>query len=244
MFNRSKKKNARSEYRVQVRQGLYVVLRTKGGPVEAVISDISAHGCGVVGPAASLKELSEGSDVPLRIVLGEGEGRPLFLRGTVRRVDSEGRGKTRLGISFEDVERLFPQLEKDQWRYFNRRSAFRVGVTDPGSPDVDIRFTGKKLRGTLSLPAIDISERGLGVRAPVGELEIGAEDALRARFELPGRPGTLDIGLNVAHVTEVPGGIERVGLVVDEETTLRASAVYESISDWAVARQREILERS
>ncbi|MEO0663688.1 MAG: PilZ domain-containing protein [Planctomycetota bacterium] len=243
MFNRSKK-NARSEYRVQVRQGLYVVLRTKGGPVEAVIADISAHGCGVVGPSADLKELTQGSDVPLRIVLGEGEGRPLFLRGTVRRVEAEGRGKTRLGISFEDVERLFPQLEKDQWRYFNRRSAFRVGVTDPGSPDAEIRFTAKKLRGTLSLAAVNVSERGLGVRAPVGELDLAQGDAMRARFELPGRPGTLDIGLNVAHITEVPGGFVRIGFSIDEETTLRASAVCESISDWAVARQREILERS
>lgn len=240
-----KKKNARSEYRVTAKAQARVVFRTEAGPVEAMILDISAHGCGVKASADLTASIEVGDNLPLRIVLGEEDAaKPLFLRGSVRSIDRETRGETRLGLKFKEVERLFPQLREDQWRYFNRRAAFRVEPVDPGQEQLLLRFTGKQLKGTRSLPVLDVAEQGFGVLVDQSEPGFDPVSTVRARFELPGRKGTIDVGLVVAHRTDIPDGTARVGLLVDDDETRQAESTRESIGDWVVERQREIMART
>ncbi|MEM8713797.1 MAG: PilZ domain-containing protein, partial [Planctomycetota bacterium] len=116
----------RATYRVQIDEAqatLWVGL--KSGPTKAILEDLSSRGCGFLLQTDEAKGLEEGSDLVLRMKVGGPKAPQLFIRAEVRSTRTLD-GLVQFGAVFKDPQRLYQQLNEPQWRFFNRRGAFRV----------------------------------------------------------------------------------------------------------------------
>ena len=236
------RKERRGEYRVDMSGQGRLVLGSASGPVEATILDVSAHGCGARVGATDASAIKLGESLPLRVRIGNDDGPQLFLRGRVRTKEAEGRGAVRLGVQFEDIDRLFPQLREEQWRYFNRRSAFRVPPTDPADEPVVARVRAAGSQVDVQLPILNLSDAGIAFDASVEPDALAPGSAAHAEFELPGRDRGFELALHCVHRTPRASAV-RLGLRLEEQATPDVDSQRDAIADWVVERQRAILAR-
>ena len=116
----------RTTYRVAINDGqgtLWVGL--KSGPAKSRLDDASSRGCGFTLSAEEAVGLEEGGELVLRIKIGDERAPQLFIRSEIRALRPDG-DVVHVGALFKDCDRLYQQLDVSQWRYFNRRGAFRV----------------------------------------------------------------------------------------------------------------------
>ena len=168
---------------------------------------------------------------------GEGASK-LFLRATIRSLIKPDRHTVRLGLSFDGMERVFLQLSGNQWRYFNRRSAFRMGPlrSDGVRETVEFEFPGR--RQPLVLPIHDLSRSGLSVTLPAGEPnEFPKGQPIGAKFELEVASASFDLVVRVVHESTIDGRI-RVGFATDLDQTLHAEEQCDSVAEYVIERQR------
>ncbi|MEM6567728.1 MAG: PilZ domain-containing protein [Planctomycetota bacterium] len=242
LFFRKHRSDRRGAYRVQTTRDegrLWIGLSS--GRAEAVLEDISARGlaCTVAGP--DVDRVFEGDSVPLLVRIGGATAGKLRMRGTVRSIQRLEGGVARLGMEFEDVERVFPQLQADQWRYFNRRSAFRVPPLDADGKPVDADFTFGGQKDAIRVPLFDLSSSGIGLSfKPAEALDLPREGLVRVRFSLQGVERTFDLMVRFVHRTTV-GDRVRIGLHIDVDATPDGERQCEEIADYVIDAQRQQL---
>ena len=231
----------RSTYRVRAAPSdAAMTLGLGGGPVAASLADVSARGCSFVVPETHAPELEVGTELVLRMRIGGPRMPQLFIRGVIRSRSVDD-GGLRVGVQFLDTDRLYHQLQEPQWRFFNRRQAFRV-------PPVDER--GRPLRAKLEIPGEDkprsvqvhdLSCTGLSISIrTIDDFEIPKDEPICATFALPGVPQMLDLVLRFVHRRHIDGRI-RVGFRIDTIGTVRMEEQSELILRYVLERQRQIL---
>ncbi|MEM9381600.1 MAG: PilZ domain-containing protein [Planctomycetota bacterium] len=242
LFFRKHRTDRRGAYRVETTRDegrLWIGLSS--GRAEAVLEDISARGLACTVAGGDVDRMREGDSVPLLVRIGGKAAGKLRMRGTIRSVQRLDAELARIGVEFEDVERVFPQLEADQWRYFNRRSAFRVPPLDAEGRPVEAEFSVAGVRDAVRLPLFDLSSSGIGLSfKPADAPDLPREGLVRVRFVLEGVERTFDLMVRFVHRTAV-GDRVRVGLRIDVEATADGERQCEEIADYVIGAQRQQL---
>ncbi len=231
----------RSTYRVRsAGDDSEVFVAFKSGPVKAVLDDLSARGCGVIVGPESGATLSVDDEIVLRLLVG-GKGMPqLFVKGVVKGLRDVPEG-VRIGVQFSDTERLYTQLKEPQWRFFNRRQAFRVPPADARGRPLRAHFHLPGADEARSVPVHDLSSSGLSVwLAPKNDVAFPKRLPMRVAFNLPGDGEAFDLRVAFVHRTKVEGKF-RVGFRIDMERTLNADSQAERILRYVLERQRQLL---
>jgi len=179
-------------------------------------------------------------DIVLRFLVG-GPGMPqLFVKGVVRGLREVSEG-TRIGVQFSDVERLYTQLKEPQWRFFNRRQAFRVPPADSRGRPLRAQFHLPAATEPRSVPIHDLSSSGLSVwLAPMNDVAFPKHLPVRVTFSLPGDEGGFDLRVAFVHRTKLDGKF-RVGFCIDMGRTMDAEGQAERILKYVLERQRQLL---
>lgn len=237
---RKNKSELRSTYRVapsSIDGKLW--LNLPSGAVEARLVDLSAGGCGCELAADVGASLHVGDSLKLQIVIGGAGASKLYLRAIVRSTSKSDKQTVRLGMSFEGMERVFLQLRDHQWRYFNRRSAFRMGPIRSDGERENVRFSVPGRSELLVLPIHDLSANGLSVMLRPGESsEFPEYEPIQAQFDLEAAGAmSFDLVVRVVHQTPVDGRI-RVGFVIDEDGTPRSEEQCDGVANYVIERQR------
>lgn len=237
----NRKSDQRTTYRVRAagdESEVFVALRS--GPVKAHLDDLSARGCGVVVETDVEGLPDENGDIVLRLLVGGSGMSQLFVKGTVKGIREVENG-VRLGIQFSDVERLYAQLKEPQWRFFNRRQAFRVPPADSRGRPLRAHFHLPGAEQPRSIPVHDLSSTGLSVwLAPKNDVPFPKHLPVRVTFRLPSNPGEFDLRVLFVHRTRVEGK-QRVGFRIDTERTADADGQAEKILRYVLERQRQLL---
>lgn len=212
----------------------------KSGPAKVVLDDVSSRGCGFTLKSEQAADLAEGGELVLRMMVGDKKAPQLFIRSEIRSLRSDG-DVVHIGSVFKDSERLYQQLDVSQWRYFNRRGAFRVPpVNHRGEPlraSFHARDSDERARHTVN----DLSSSGLAIRLSGTEkYRLSETECVRVTFELPGVPDPLDLQVRFVHRTLIQG-VERVGFSIDMRATEIAEQQSETILRYVMERQSELL---
>lgn len=238
---RKQDKEKRREYRVDTAGKGAIHLRTEDGPVVAEILDISAHGCGARVAESKAGSLVTGASLSIQVRLDEGPQK-LFLKGRIRNVVATQDGRVRIGIEFEEAGRLIPQLRAEQWRFFNRRSAYRVPPKDLTLEPMRVQLTGRGDAPSMTLALLDLSECGVATLLPVRSERVEPGMRFTGRVELENDSGALEVALVVVHRTARPDGA-RLGMEIEEVGDVLVNAEQQAIGEWVVERQRQLLAR-
>ena len=231
----------RSAYRVRAAPGdSDITLGLASGPVAARLADVSARGCSFILPARHATELEPGTEIVLRMRIGGSNMPQLFIRAAVRSRFEESDG-LRVGVQFVDSERLYNQLREPQWRFFNRRQAFRVPPADERGRPVRAKFELPGEETPRSVQLHDLSSTGLSISIrPVDDFTLPTDEPIYATFALPGVPRKLDLFVRFVHRRHIEGRI-RVGFKIDMIGTVQAEEQCELILRYVLERQRQIL---
>lgn len=233
----------RSTYRVPIQDGqgtLWVGL--KSGPVKVRLDDVSSRGLGFTLSAADAEGLKEGDELILRIKIGDDQSPQLFIRSQIRGIREED-GASHIGAFFKDHDRLYQQLTPSQWRFLNRRGAFRVPPADHRGDPLYATFHGSDPDESSRHVVNDLSSSGLAIRlSGRDEYNFPSNMGVQAQFELPGAPDPFDLRLNLVHRSFV-AGVERIGFAIDMERTRRAEDQTEAIVRYVMGRQSELLRQ-
>ena len=163
---------------------------------------------------------------------------PLHVTATVNSRSDED-GTRRYGFSFVDDE---PEEVRNPAlvSLYNRREAFRVRPDVATAPMVTLRAVEGDRRATGRL--LDVSVTGIAVLLPVDVAATMDDDAgFDFDLSLPNGP-TLALSAILRNRIETRGGV-RCGLTLDLERTQRFEDRQESILQWVMRRQREILRQ-
>lgn len=243
----NKTSNQRSTYRVGAQGGASeIFVGLANGPVKAELGDVSSRGCGFTLPLEYEPELTEGLEFVVRMLVG-GECMPqLFIRAIVRSVRTVEEG-VRVGAQFVDTERLYTQLREPQWRFFNRREAFRVSPADPRGRPLRARFHIPGQPEPRSLALYDLSSTGLSVSLrPPNDLSVPKHIPIRVAFAIPEvtKPELgdrkIDLYIRFVHRTSIEGRT-RIGFRIDAQNTPELEFQSESILRYVLERQRQLL---
>ncbi len=236
---RKKKGERRSAYRVgATASDGKLWLGLPSGPAEATLHDVNARGCGCQLPTDVGKAIREGDSLKVRIAIG-GAGVPqLYLRAIVRSIQKKEKGYLYFGLEFQDVERVFTQLRDHQWRYFNRRAAFRVApLRSDGEREV-ARFIIPGSKTTHNFPLHDLSATGLSLSLRRTEpVEFPENTNIQVKFQLDGHATPFDLRVRLVHRTNMEGRL-RIGFHIDVEATPLSEEQCDSIADYVIERQR------
>lgn len=233
----------RSAYRVRATsEEAEIFVATDQGPVAATLEDLTARGCGfTLTPPAGLT-LAEDQELMLRLLVGGPLMPQLFVRATIRSIrPTDGEGAVRCGVLFGDTERLYGQLKVPQWRFFNRRQAFRVPPADERGRPLRARFVIPGEDEPRSLQIHDLSSSGISTDLrPANDVEFPRHLPVRVRFNLPKVEEEIDVRVLFVHRTMVDGRI-RTGFRIDEQRTERFESQTEEILRYVLERQRQLL---
>lgn len=231
----------RTAYRVRAAPGdSDITLGLASGPLAARLADVSALGCSFIVPESHARELQPDTELVLRMRIGGPRMPKLFLRGVVRSQIEES-GGLRVGVQFVDTDRLYNQLREPQWRFFNRRQAFRVPPADERGRPVRAKFELPGEHAPRSVQLHDLSSTGLAISIrPVDDFEVPTDEPIYATFSLPGVPRSLELTVRFVHRRHIEGRI-RVGFRIDMIGTLQAEEQCEMILRYVLERQRQIL---
>lgn len=240
-MNRRLPSDQRALYRVRANSTeAQVFVGLPDGPVRAELRDLSARGCGFVLPTASAASLEQGGVVMLRMVVGGDDLPHLFVRAVVRSLGAAD-GGTRVGVEFDDLERLFQQIQPVQWRFFNRRQAFRVPPADERGRPLRGRFHIPGIEEPRSVPIHDLSCSGLATEVrPQDEAPFPKHLPLRVQFRLPNIAQEVDVRALFVHRTVVEGRV-RTGFRFDPMRTEDLDHQSERILRYVLDRQRRLL---
>ncbi|QDV05497.1 Flagellar brake protein YcgR [Planctomycetes bacterium Poly30] len=231
----------RSTYRVSIPEGqgmLWVGL--SAGPVKVRMDDVSSRGCGFTLGAEEAAGLAEGSELVLRMKIGDPKAPQLFIRSEIRSLRSEGE-LVHIGALFKECDRLYQQLDVSQWRYFNRRGAFRVPPVNHRGEPLRASFYAKGSEERVRFTVNDLSSSGLAIRLSGSqEYQLSETQCVRSTFELPGVPDPLDLQLRFIHRTFIKG-VERIGFMIDMRATAVAEVQSETILRYVMERQSQLL---
>lgn len=233
----------RSAYRVSTSSSeAEIFIATQSGPLAAKLDDLSAQGCGfVVVPQGGI-ELAEEAELTLRILVGGPMMPQLFVRATIRSVrKTEEDGEVRCGVRFLDTERLYSQLRLPQWRYFNRRQAFRVPPADERGRPLRGRFLIPGQSEPRSIQLHDLSSSGLATDLkPKDDITFPKALPVKVLFNLPGTEDEFELCVTFVHRTTVDGRI-RTGFRIDAARTEGFEEQSERILRYVLERQRQLL---
>lgn len=231
----------RATYRVQIDESqasLWVGL--KSGPTKAILEDLSSRGCGFLLLAEDAEGLEEGSDLVLRMKVGGPKAPQLFIRAEVRSARALDE-HIQFGTVFKDAQRLYQQLSEAQWRFFNRRGAFRVAPANHRGDPLRASFFDKGSAEPVRLTVNDLSSTGLAVRlSPGRDYELSESQPVRVQFELPGEHGEFDLQVRFVHRSFVKG-VERIGFNMDLAATEQGEEQSERILRYVMERQSQLL---
>lgn len=233
----------RAVYRVHAGgEGARVWVGLKTGPAEAILEDVSSQGCGVFLTAEQAELVGDLEEFVLRLQIGGKTMSQLFVKGVIRsrRPSDDG---VRFGLEFLDPERLYTQLKEPQWRYFNRRRAFRVEPADSHGRPLRAKFFLPGAKEPRSLALHDLSSTGLSVALrPNVEVRFPEQSAIRVVFTLPSDMADVDLRVRFVHSTP-RGGRRRVGFEVIENETPDIEETQERVLKYVLDRQRQLLTR-
>lgn len=236
--------NQRATYRVAANAGsetqLWVGLRA--GPVLAELDDVSSRGCGFWLTEEQAAELSEGSQLVIRILIGGPTMPQLFIKGSVRGLRPVD-GRVRVGVAFDDPERLYTQLQEPQWRYFNRRGAFRVPPADERGRPLRARFQVPGQEEVRSFALHDLSSSGLSISLrPPNDATFPKHIPVSVEFLLPGALAPTELWVMFVHRTVIDGRT-RIGFRIDEQRTEDCEETCEQILRYVLERQQQLLSK-
>jgi hypothetical protein len=229
LFGRDKRK----QYRVRAAHGEALrasVTLEDEAPLEAVVVDTSAGGCRLLLPPGDAARLPVGTRAGIEFVR-EGGATPRTVPFEVRNSGpDEATDGVLLGCAFLEVEDFLRSLNKDWWRFFNRRSALRV-PREPVDPIV-VRAVLEGYSGEPELENLSVGGACLRLRPDVLEpVRVGGKG--RLMFDLPEGFGALRLAVRVRHATAWSGA-GLVGLEFDAEGSPDFNAQEEQISRWFV----------
>lgn len=231
----------RSTYRVALdgSQGtLWVGL--KSGPARVILDDVSSRGCGFTLDAETGASLAEGGELVLRMKVGDKTSPQLFIRSEIRSC-REDNGVVHVGVLFKDCDRLYQQLDVSQWRFFNRRGAFRVPPVNHRGEPLRASFYDEGAEQPLRYTVHDLSSSGLSIRLSIATDYILSESkCVRVTFELPGIDEAFDLQVRFVHRTFVEG-IERIGFIFDTREGNDGEAQSEALLRYVLERQSALL---
>lgn len=233
----------RSSYRVPVGEAhgtLWVGL--KSGPAMVRLDDVSSRGCGLTLTAEEATGVEEGSELVLRMKVGDERAPQLFIRSEVRSLRTE-HGFVHIGVLFKEQDRLYAQLDPSQWRYFNRRGAFRVPPANHRGDPLRASFYDHGSREEVRFTINNLSSSGLAIELASGhEFDMSESECIRVNYELVGVPQPLDLHVRFVHRSFVDG-VERIGFVYDMKATRDAEAQCETILRYVMERQSQLLRK-
>lgn len=236
-----RRKDQRSRYRVSTGlEGARLSVVFLDGPADGTLLDLTSMGCGFRIQHPNAASIQVGGELVLRLGVG-GEDMPnLFVKAVVRSVVEDGRGR-RVGVEFLEEAKLYAQLNPAQWRYFNRRQAFRVPPVDAHGAPLRARFVVPGVSKPVSVPLHDLSSTGLATEVKkINDVEFPADVPLEVHFKLPSAQRELDLRVLFVHRTFLFGRI-RTGFRIDPDRTPNLEVQTESIVRYVLERQRQIL---
>lgn len=225
----------RSNYRVGPEEQRRIEIALIDPPSDCVgeLLDVSIDGLSLRFPAEGDPGLQENQRVRADLALTWLE--EVITVDLLARYRVPMEGFFRYGFRFADARAFFDRLDPSLWRYFNRRSAFRVSPDEHEPIKVTADWQDRKTSGLLA----DVSTSGVAFSVPADvQVDKGEQISVSFLFMESGSPVHFR---GIVQYQKTVGDELRVGVDFVAEETSRFEAQQEDVAAYVMRRQREIL---